>query len=361
MDVHSVPGVRARDVAEAHRKDVFVQGEYGCNCITYWIDEQRESIFCLIEAPTKEAVNHMHGKSHGLVPHKIIEVNNNLVNSFLGRIFDPLDAEITDDGLKVFHDPSFRILMVVKLPDAPMLKHKLGEEKARTRMTKSFSIIRKFLDQHDGREVEDKGLGFISSFTSASKAVTCALDISRALSKDEMGMRIGVGAGEPVSKSDKLFGDTIQRTVYMCGINRNQQVAISPEVAELIPKDFFPERHKTLLTLTAKEQTLLTELYGHLEENWQDPAFGVAELCEAMAMSKSKLYRETIGLCGTPTISLLKDFRLDKAKTLMRKNGHNISEITFSSGFTSPSYFTKCFKKKYGLLPATYLELLSSR
>ena len=56
MDVHIVPGVKARNVAEAHRKDLLHQQEFGCNCMTYWIDEGRESIFCLIEAPNKEAV-----------------------------------------------------------------------------------------------------------------------------------------------------------------------------------------------------------------------------------------------------------------------------------------------------------------
>jgi AraC-like DNA-binding protein len=54
----------------------------------------------------------------------------------------------------------------------------------------------------------------------------------------------------------------------------------------------------------------------------------------------------------------LKDFRLEKAKGLMKKQHYNISQITFDSGFASPSYFTKCFKKKYGLLPMAYLDLL---
>lgn len=360
MDVHLVPGVKARDVAEAHLRDVLIQGEYGCNCTTYWIDERRESIFCLIEAPSKEAVNHMHGKSHGLIPNKIIEVNNDLVASFLGRIYDPVDAEVIN-GLKVFHDPSFRVVTVVKLPDSTLLKQKLGDEKARQRMTQYCAIIRKSLQKHEGREIENKSPGFISSFKSAAKAVASALDISSSLLKDDHGVTIGLGAGEPVSESDDLFGDTIQRAARMCNVNRKQRVVISPEVTELIPKDFFPKPDKTLLTLTAKEGSLLTELYRNLEHHWQEPAFGVAELCEAMAMSKSTLYRETINVCGTSTITLLKDFRLDKAKMLMRQNGYNISEITFSSGFTSPSYFTKCFKKKYGLLPVAYLDLIGDQ
>src|SRR6476646_10720846 len=92
MDVHIVPGVKAKDVAEAHRKDLLHQEEHECKCMTYWIDEQRESIFCLIEAPTKDAVKEMHNKAHGLVPNRIIEVRSELVESFLGRIYDPEDV-----------------------------------------------------------------------------------------------------------------------------------------------------------------------------------------------------------------------------------------------------------------------------
>src|SRR3954468_10145256 len=104
MDVHNVPGVKAKDVAEAHHKDLFHQEEYGCKCLTYWIDEQRENIFCLIEAPEKDAVEKLHRKAHGLIPNKIIEENKTLVESFLGRIYDPEEATTTDNGLKVFSD-----------------------------------------------------------------------------------------------------------------------------------------------------------------------------------------------------------------------------------------------------------------
>jgi AraC-like DNA-binding protein len=77
-----------------------------------------------------------------------------------------------------------------------------------------------------------------------------------------------------------------------------------------------------------------------------------------MAMSKSQLYRKCISLTGLSPNILLKEFRLEKAKDLMKKQHYSISQITFESGFTSPSYFTKCFKQKYGLLPMAYIELL---
>src|SRR5688572_28725454 len=123
MDMHIVPGVKSKDVAEAHRKDLIHQDEFGCNCITYWIDEDRETIFCLIDAPDRDAVKEMHHKAHGLVPNKIIEVSSSIVKSFLGRIYDPDDAVIMENGLKVFTDPSFRLLMVTKINDPVLLGH----------------------------------------------------------------------------------------------------------------------------------------------------------------------------------------------------------------------------------------------
>ena len=89
MDVHIVPGVKAKDVAEAHRKDLLHQEEFECKCMTYWIDEERENIFCLIEAPSKEAVEEMHSRAHGLVPNKVIEVSSSLIDHFCHLVGNP--------------------------------------------------------------------------------------------------------------------------------------------------------------------------------------------------------------------------------------------------------------------------------
>jgi hypothetical protein len=117
MDVHIVPGVNARDAAQAHQKDMLMQEDHACKCMTYWVDEERENVFCLIEAPDKEAVVAMHNRAHGLIPNKIIEVNQELVEAFLGRIYDPVNVATADDGLKVFNDPSFRIILFTSTKD----------------------------------------------------------------------------------------------------------------------------------------------------------------------------------------------------------------------------------------------------
>lgn len=127
MDLHIVPGVNAKEVATAHSQDVYLEKDHSCKCLTYWVDEQKGHVFCLIDAPSKEVVIELHSKSHGLVPHKIIEVEPNIVSSFLGRITDPDIGERTEDGLLLINESSYRVMMLVRLPDPFIYKYQ-GKE-----------------------------------------------------------------------------------------------------------------------------------------------------------------------------------------------------------------------------------------
>jgi AraC-like DNA-binding protein len=268
---------------------------------------------------------------------------------------------ISDDGLKIFSDPSFRILLVTKCTDPVLLQHTLGIEKAKALLACHTNVIRKNLAAHGGSEVEYGGTGFIISFTSAAKAVACALAIQNEIQEADAGflnVRIGINGGTPVTNSDQLFGDTVQLARQLCTIANDCRIAVVSAVKELVSKDHFQNPDHTILTLSPQDEAVLELLFAKLEANCQDADFGVTDYCQAMAMSKSQLYRKTIELCGLSPNALLKEFRLEKAKELMNKQRYSISEITFDAGFTSPSYFTKCFKKKYGLLPMAYLDLL---
>lgn len=361
MDVHIVPGVKAKDVAEAHSKDLIHQVEHRCKCMTYWIDEDRESVFCLVEAPDHLAVEEMHRKAHGLLPNKIIEVDSTLVSSFLGRIYDPESAVISEDGLKVFKDPSYRILLVTRTTDPNLLRHQFGREKANELMESHNNIIRKNLKTHGGGEAEHESSGFIISFSSASKAVACALSIQQEMQDAHMDMinfRIAINAGEPIEKSNQLFGDTIQFADSMCFITSNFQIAVASPVKELVSKDFFQNKKQNFFSPPPNDESFLQLLFTKLKENFQDADFDLTDYCHVTAMSTSQLYRKTVSITSLSPNLLLKEYRLEKAKELMQKQRYSISQIAFESGFTSASYFTKCFKNKYGLLPMAYLDLL---
>jgi Protein of unknown function (DUF4242) len=75
MDVHNMGGgVSAKDVAEAHAKDVETQAKHGVDYRSYWVDEKAGKIFCLVEAPNAEAAMTVHREAHGLVADEIYEV-----------------------------------------------------------------------------------------------------------------------------------------------------------------------------------------------------------------------------------------------------------------------------------------------
>ncbi len=75
MDVHrKVEGLTAEAVAGAHQKDLAVQGKHGVTYHRYWFNEETGQVFCLVEAPSKEAAETVHREAHGLTADELIEV-----------------------------------------------------------------------------------------------------------------------------------------------------------------------------------------------------------------------------------------------------------------------------------------------
>ncbi len=360
MDQHIIPGVKARDVAEAHRRDMLIQHDHRCNCVTYWIDEKRGNVFCLIEAPRKEAVIEMHHQAHGLVPHRIIEVNDHLVESFLGRISDPQDAQLTDDGLKVFHDPSLRIIMVIRTADPILLQHRLGREKSALLLQNLSLSLQRELPLFAGRVVSPQHEDHLFSFTSASNAIRFAKSIFSLISDAhvaDLGLRTGIHAGEPVTGHDQLFGETISVATRSGLSAQPGQILISPLVRELVSGELANSDLVGIRALTTADEQWMNQLYQALEQKSHLPEFGAVELAHKTAVSQSQLYRKTVSLTGIPPNTLLKQFRLQRARHLLRKGTYSIGQITVEAGFSSPSYFTKCFKQEYGMLPMAYVTL----
>ncbi len=75
MDIHrKVEGLTPEAVADAHKKDLEVQDEYGVKYHRYWYNDETGEVFCLAEAPSKEAAEAVHREAHGLTADEIIEV-----------------------------------------------------------------------------------------------------------------------------------------------------------------------------------------------------------------------------------------------------------------------------------------------
>ena len=75
MDVHrKVEGLTADAVAGAHKKDLEIQHKHGVKYLRYWFNEADGTVFCLSEAPDREAALTVHREAHGLMPTEVIEV-----------------------------------------------------------------------------------------------------------------------------------------------------------------------------------------------------------------------------------------------------------------------------------------------
>ncbi|MDG4717028.1 hybrid sensor histidine kinase/response regulator transcription factor [Winogradskyella marincola] len=117
-----------------------------------------------------------------------------------------------------------------------------------------------------------------------------------------------------------------------------------------------------LLPNTEEEKTelkpkndFLLQIDSILEENLDNEQFGVNDLALKLNMSRTSLHRKIKAVTNIPTGKIIQIYRLKRASSFL-KEGFNISEASYKTGFGSPSYFTKCFKETYGLTPTEYIE-----
>ncbi|WP_100614116.1 nickel-binding protein [Confluentibacter citreus] len=361
MDLHSVPGITAKDAALAHYEDLKVQDQYGCKCMTYWVDEKRDSAFCLIEAPDKEAVIKMHGVAHGLIPHEIIQVDSNIVQAFLGRIHDPaFFSELTNPDVKIFNDPAFRIILICKTMDMQIVYSKIRNDKARQIVDEFKNIFKTEVESCNGTEVKFRNDINLASFVSVSQALNCAISLNRNIkqSKDLLDFKITLHAGTPVEESDSIFGSTIQFAEDLCFVASNSKVILSPLIKDLCIDTNNATYHKEneLKCITNEEEQTLKSLMKVLRSSYLNPNFDGTFFSESIGMSKSNLYRKCVSLTGFSPNNLIRNYRLIQSIFLLNK-GCSISQTAFDSGFSSPSYFSKCFQKRFGIQPYNFKNL----
>jgi AraC-like DNA-binding protein len=358
MDRHDVQEtVTAEQIAHIHQEDLKIQGEFGCRGMTYWFDDKRKTAFCLIEAPDAESIQKMHNKAHGQVPHSIIEVESGVVESFLGRIQDPEKAR--NAALNIINDPAFRTIMVIYLSHVS-LNGDSGSHK--TSIENINQSIRKSIQSHAGNIVRQSDDYYLVSFKSVTNAVQSALEIqqmAKELVKIEKkgNIKIGLSAGVPVTEKKLIFEDTIKLAERIAALVKGE-IVVSAEVKELYKTENENNfiKGKGITSLEKPDEKFITLLMDYTDKVWNDANLKVDHFCKPLGRSKSQLYRKMILLTGQSPNTFIKDYRLNEALKCIQKRVGNISEIAFTTGFSSPSYFTKCFKKKFGLIPAEYIN-----
>jgi transcriptional regulator GlxA family with amidase domain len=167
---------------------------------------------------------------------------------------------------------------------------------------------------------------------------------------------VSLHAGEPVEKADKLFGETISLSKALCALQIPEKIRLSAAIKEMLTDDQLLHWSNQASILPLQDEEMLAALFDRLENNFNNADFGVDQLTKEMAMSHSAMYRRCVAVTGYSPNDMLRDFRLAKAAQLIRMQKDSLTGVAYKTGFASPSYFGKCFKKRYGLMPIRFAE-----
>ena len=241
MDVH--PGLgdaTPDDVAEAHRHDLEVQGEFGVRFLSYWFSDPQGKAFCLAESPDVASLVACHKAAHGLMPHEVIEVEAPTMAQFMGKIATDANDRVVVEGKP---DSALRAIMFTDIEGSTDISTSHGDNAAVDLVRRHNEIVREALHQHRGNEVKHTGDGLFASFVSVTKAVEATIAIqqrSAAASRagPKLAIKIGLSAGEPVEDSRDLFGASVNLAARICAHARGGQTLVAGTVRDLaIGKD----------------------------------------------------------------------------------------------------------------------------
>lgn len=108
----------------------------------------------------------------------------------------------------------------------------------------------------------------------------------------------------------------------------------------------------TVCKLMKIDELFRDKLLAIVDVQYENSDFSIEDLSESLGLSRVHLYRKMKTLFGVSPTDYLRNYRLNKAMLLLKTRQYSISEIAYMTGFTSPAYFTKCFKVLYGVTPS---------
>jgi class 3 adenylate cyclase len=255
MDRHEFSGLTAAAAAAAHLKDIEIQGQFGVRFLTYWFDEERQTAFCLAEAPNADALEAVHRASHGFMAYQIIEVDQRMVARFMGGIVEHPPGE-------AYVETAFRTILFTDIVESTRLTQQLGDAGAMEILRVHDEIVRRSLERHDGSKVKHTGDGVMAAFPSVVGAIQSAVEMQQHVAEVESSsrtpvqVRIGMAAGEPVTERNDLFGATVQLAARLCSRAEPRSILVAGAVHDLALGKGFVFRSRGRLRLKGFESPM---------------------------------------------------------------------------------------------------------
>ncbi|MEI9918999.1 MAG: nickel-binding protein [Bacteroidota bacterium] len=342
MDLHKMPYITIEEAKKAHVADELIQRQYGVKYLQFWVNEEAGNLFCLVEGPDKATVENVHRMAHGHVACAVVEVDPSYYSLIMGNNIRIDEGMVHRESGIV--DPGTRFILNVSFYE------KVAGQSVKTRE----SIVNKFA-KYNGRRIKLSGEDSqVSVFDFADEALKCAKDIQSELAKNKKNtsFSIGLSAGQPITENNEFIEETVRLAKRLSLIAEEGFVLVSPLFSELSNDDLNKKANKKLRSLSVAEETFITQCFEILDEQLSNESFSIETLVKAAGMSRAQLYRKIQALTGKAPNTFIRDLRLEKARRLLKRKTGNVSEVAYEVGFSNPSYFAKCFAKRFGCLPS---------
>ncbi|UCS94680.1 DUF4242 domain-containing protein [Echinicola marina] len=356
MDFHQFDHITTEDVKTSLIQDEAKLKNFGVKYHQFWVNEASGTVFCLIEGPDKATCEMSCPFPHNQLTFFIKEVETGFFKNMLG--IQPFLVDDPKAEKKAAPDLGDRFILALNLwPSSIQNLTRAGDPP----MIPSWAsnTIREIIEHQESKALNNfRAEDIIAQFGEANQAFYCALKLQKQLTKanqhslQPVSFKIGLCAGK--AENTDYLKYTVQYAQCLSRIAYNQQIIVSSSVSKHLTS---MNQFDSLATkiISPLEESFIVKVCSTSDQNLSDQSFTIAKLCKHIGISRPQLYRKITSITGRPPIIFLRDLRLEKARKLLLQKTENIAQVALEVGYSSPSYFTKCFIEKFGYKPSYIL------
>lgn len=340
IDLHIDQNLTLDLIKQCHVADKIVQEKYGVRYLQILVNQPQGYLFCLVEGPDKESCAKVHQEAHGNIACNILEITESDFSALLGgKLKDGLDLTLNHDGTL---DTGTRAILSISLLGSP------------ENCSVAKKLIRDALQQRGGKNSESLENKLMAVFDSCPATVDAAVFIANKIAESALPVeiRMGVSVGLPLEEKGNLFEEARRSADRFSFIAANGQVTVSLKAIQQC--NDIKSLGGTVKVMSVADEKFLNRVMDCAEKIWDKNEVTTLDFARALGMSKSQLERKLKSLFGLSPNDFIKELRLRTAIRFMEERDMNVAEVTMAIGFSNPSYFTKCFRKRFGKAPSDY-------
>jgi AraC-like DNA-binding protein len=341
IDLHIDNQLTPDLVKQCHVADKAIQEKYGVRYLQILLNQPQGYLFCLVEGPDKESCARVHQEAHGQIACNILEITESDFSALLAnKNKDSFDFTLNNDGTV---DTGTRAMLVIDF---------LANRGAQA---ETKNTLKAWLQDQGGLQIEGFRNDLVSVFQTSTTALDAALMIQSRLGElPETEVRMAIELGNPIEAKGKFFEDTHRAANHYLAMSTAGQITVSTKVVQAYNGNHASLQDK-LNIIPSRDERFITQLMSSVDKVWDNSDISMADFSSEIGISKSQLARKLNTLANLSPNDFLKEYRLRKSFRMLEDQKLNIAEITMAIGFSNPSYFTQCFKKRFGKAPSDFL------